>query len=199
MTLDELRVDFIARRRGSLALPITGVMVYTAIAIATLLVSPERRNWALAIGFWAIPPLGALVMRVRDEEPASPDNPLFDLSAKARIMALSTWAIHIPIWLYAPALLPISVGIGFALHWVVFAWTVRHPVGFYHLGARIVLVLAAWHLWPANRVGAVSAGVALAYALSAWQLRRIRWTRRFEGLRPRAASPTANRWWEERA
>lgn len=199
MTLDELRVDFIARRRGSLALPITGVIVYTAIALATLLVPPERRNWVLAIGFWAIPPLGALVMRLRGEEPASPDNPLFDLSAKARIMALSTWAIHIPVWLYAPALFPISVGIGLALHWVVFSWTVGHPVGFYHLAARIVLVLGAWHLWPGNRVEAVSAGIALAYALSIWQLRRIRWTRRFEGIRPTAASPSATRWWEERA
>ena len=112
-------------------------------------------------------------MRSRD------DNPLFDLSAKARVMALATWAIHIPVWLYAPTLFPLTVGIAFALHWIVFSWTLGHPVGFVHLAMRIVFVLSAWHLFPANRMGAVSAGIALAYAISLVQLSTIDWQARF--------------------
>jgi hypothetical protein len=72
----------------------------------------------------------------------------------------------------------VSVGIGFALHWVVFSWTVDHPVGFIHLAMRILFVITAWHLMPGNRMGAVAAGVALAYAISVFQLSRIDWTAR---------------------
>lgn len=178
MTFEEMRADFITRRRGSLALPITGLIVYSTIALLSLIVPPEAHNLTLALGFWAIMPIGALIMRLRGERAGTPDNPLFRLSAFARVMALATWAIHIPVWVHAPALFPLSVGIGFALHWVVFSWTIGHPVGFVHLAMRIGFVLAAWHLVPGNRMGAVGAGVALAYGISLLQLRRIDWQRR---------------------
>src|SRR5690349_7282777 len=98
MNFDEMRADFITRRRGSLALPITGLIVYSAIALMSLIVPPEAHNLTLALGFWAIMPVGALMMRIRGERAGTPDNPLFRLSAFARIMALSTWAIHVPVW-----------------------------------------------------------------------------------------------------
>jgi hypothetical protein len=180
MTFEEMQKDFIVRRKGSLALPITGVLVYSAAAVISLLVAPALHNLVLASCFWAILPVGLLVSRLRGEEfRTRKDNPLFGLSAKARVMALSTWAIHIPIWLYAPSLFPISVGIGFALHWIIFSWTIGHPVGFMHLAMRIVFVLSAWHLVPTNRMGAVSAGIALAYAISLVQLCTIDWQKRF--------------------
>lgn len=179
MTLQEMRLDFILRRRGSLALPICGVFVYSVAAILSLILEPRWHNLALTLCFFAVMPLGALMMRLRGEAQGSAaENPLFDLSAKARVMALSTWAIHIPLWIHAPELFPISLGIGFALHWVVFSWTVDHPVGFIHLSMRIVFVLTAWHLSPGNRMGAVAAGIALAYAISVIQLSRIDWRAR---------------------
>jgi hypothetical protein len=181
MTIDEMRADFIRRRKGSLALPITGVIVYSAAAVLSLVVSPERHNLVLTLCFWSIMPIGALIMKLRGEEGGTPDNPLFRLSAYARLMALATWAVHIPIWIYAPDLFPISVGILFALHWVIFSWSIGHPVGFVHLAMRIAFVLIAWHLVPGDRMGAVSGGVALAYAVSVLQLRRIDWDAR---LRP---------------
>lgn len=180
MTFEEMQRDFIVRRKGSLALPITGALVYSAAAVASLFVAPVQHNLVLAICFWAIMPVGLFIGRLRGEEMRSrEDNPLFSLSAKARVMALSTWAIHIPVWLYAPSLFPITVGIGFALHWIIFSWTTGHPVGFIHLAMRIVFVLAAWHLFPTNRMGAVSAGIALAYAISLAQLCAIDWPARF--------------------
>lgn len=178
MTFGEMRADFIARRRGSMALPITGVVVYSAAALLSLVVMPGLHNLTLFLCFWAIMPVGALMMRLRGEGKANPDNPLFQLSAYGRVMALATWAIHIPVWIYAPALFPLTVGIGFALHWVIFSWTLGHPVGFIHLGMRIAFVIAAWHLFPGNRMGAVSAGIALAYAISLVQLGRIDWQAR---------------------
>jgi hypothetical protein len=178
MTFEEMRADFIARRRGSLALPITGLIVYSAIALLSLAVPAEAHNLTLALGFWAIMPVGALIIRIRGERGGTPDNPLFRLSGFARVMALATWAIHLPVWIHAPALFPLTVGIGFALHWVIFSWTLGHPVGFIHLALRIGFVLLAWHLFPGNRMGAVSAGVALAYGLSLIQLARIDWQAR---------------------
>ncbi|WP_152616232.1 DUF7010 family protein [Sphingomonas sp. ERG5] len=176
MTFDEMRADFIIRRKGSLALPITGVLVYSAIALLSLAVDPRLHNLVLALGFWTIMPVGFLIGRLRGEDMSTPpENPLLRLSASARVMALATWAIHIPIWIHAPALFPISVGIGFALHWVIFSWTVGHPLGFVHLGMRIIFVLTAWHLCTANRMGAVCAGIALAYAISVVQLSRVDW------------------------
>ena len=176
MTFREMQLDFITRRRGSMALPITGIIVYSAAAILSLIVDPRWHNLVLTLCFWSIMPVGAVMMKLRGEEIGSPqENPLFGLAAKARIMALSTWAIHIMVWIYAPELFPVAVGIGFALHWVVFSWTLEHPVGFIHLGMRILFVIAAWHLFPGNRMGAVAAGIALAYAISVFQLSRIDW------------------------
>lgn len=179
MTFDEMRADFIVRRKGSLALPITGVIVYSSCALLSLVIDTGFHNLVLTLCFWAIMPVGYLIGKIRGEDMSTPPgNPLLRLSAMARIMALATWAIHIPVWVHAPALFPISVGIGFALHWVVFSWTIGHPLGLVHLGMRIVFVLAAWHLFPANRMGAVSAGIALAYAISVLQLSRVDWRNR---------------------
>jgi len=179
MNFQELRLDFIMRRKGSMALPITGIIVYSAAAILSLIVDPRWHNLVLTLCFWSIMPVGAVMMKLRGEEIGSPqENPLFGLAAKARIMALSTWAIHIMVWIYAPELFPVTVGIGFALHWVVFSWTLDHPVGFIHLGLRILFVITAWHLVPGDRMGAVAAGVALAYSISVFQLSRIDWQTR---------------------
>lgn len=181
MTLREMRLDFVTRRKGNWAVPAAGIVAYSLAAVLSLLLEPRWHNLALVLCFWTIPPVGALFMKLRGEESGSPqENALFDLSAKARWMALSLWAVHIPIWIYAPALLPISIGIGFALHWVIFSWTVDHPVGFVHLGMRIVFVLTAWHLVPSNRMGAVAAAVALAYVVSVFMLSRIDWKAHFE-------------------
>lgn len=180
VTFQEMQKDFIVRRKGSLALPLTGVIVYSAAALLSLCTDPAHHNLVLTLCFWAIMPVGFLLGWLRGEEMRNvADNPLFDLSVKARVMALATWAIHIPVWIYAPSLFPITVGIGFALHWIVFSWTTAHPVGFIHLGMRIVFVLSAWHMFPANRMGAVAAGIALAYAISLAQLCTIDWHARF--------------------
>ena len=186
MTLQQMRLDFITRRKGSMALPITEILAYSTAALFSLLLDPRWHNLALTICFFAIMPVGALMMKVRGEELGNPaENPLFELSAKARWMALSTWAVHVMIWIYAPSLFPVTVGICFALHWVVFSWSVGHPVGLIHLAMRILFVIAAWHLVPSNRMGAVAAGIALAYAISVFQLGKIDW--RLASRRPEIA------------
>lgn len=118
-------------------------------------------------------------MRFRGEQSPNPDNPFFKLSVVGRILALSTWSIHIPVWIYAPDLFPLTIGIAFALHWANFSWMMDHPVGFIHLGLRIAFVLLAWLLVPQDRMGAVAAGVALSYVVSVVQMSRIDWPAHF--------------------
>ena len=179
MTFQEMRLDFITRRKGSMALPITGAIVYSTAAALSLLFDPRWHNLILTLCFWSIMPIGALMMKVRGEELGSAEeNPLFGLAAKGRWMALATWSVHIMVWIYAPELFPVTIGICFALHWVVFSWTVNHPVGYVHLAMRIIFVIVAWHLVPSNRMGAVAAGIALAYAISVVMLSRIDWNAR---------------------
>ena len=179
MTFQEMRLNFITRRKGSMALPMTGIIVYSAAAVLSLIFDPQWHNLVLTLCFWSIMPIGAVMMKIRGEELGSPrENPLFGLAAKARVMALSTWAIHIMVWIYAPELFPVTIGICFALHWVIFSWTLNHPVGYIHLAMRIMFVIAAWHLVPSNRMGAVAAGIALAYAISVMMLSRIDWKAR---------------------
>jgi hypothetical protein len=174
-----MQLDFITRRKGSLALPICGIIVYSVAALLSMVVEPRWHNLVLTLCFFAVMPLGAMLMKYRGEELGDPnENPLFGLAAKGRWMALATWSVHIMVWIYAPELFPVTLGICFALHWVVFSWTVDHPVGYYHLAMRIVFVITAWHLVPSNRMGAVAAGIALAYAISVFVLSRIDWKTR---------------------
>lgn len=169
-----MRADFIARRKGVPSLPITGIIVYSIAALASLVTPAGYHNLVLAACFWSIAPLAALISRIRGEELAgNPDNPLFRLAMLARFMVLSTWAIHIPVWIYAPDLFPLTVGVAFALHWVIFSWSVGNNVGFVHLALRATLVPAAWYFVPQDRMGAVAAVVAFCYAFSVWQLSRV--------------------------
>ncbi|HEX8573653.1 MAG TPA: hypothetical protein VF759_12980 [Allosphingosinicella sp.] len=177
MNFAEMRLDFLRRRRGALSLPAAGVVNYGMAAIASLFLSAEHWNLALALSFWAIPPVAAIIGRFRGEDfRGQPDNPLFQLSKLARVMVLSTWAIHIPVWIHAPALFPLTVGIAFGLHWVVFGWSIGHRLGLVHLALRAALVPAAWYAAPDNRMGAVAATVAFCYLVSLWQLGRL-WRR----------------------
>lgn len=174
MTLEEMRADYRRSRMVVPSLPIAGCINYSVAAALTLAVVPERANLVLLCCFWAIMPVAALIGRLRRaERSGDPGNDLFRLSALMRWMVLATWAIHVPVWLYAPALFPLTIGIAFGLHWMIFGWMLDRPIGIHHLALRTVLVLAAWCLVPSNRVGAVSLAVAIAYGFSVWQLSRM--------------------------
>ena len=85
MTFDEMRADFIIRRKGSLGLPITGVIAYSAAALLSLVVDSRYHNVVLTLCFWSILPIGLVIGRIRGEDMSTPhENPLLRLSAMAR-------------------------------------------------------------------------------------------------------------------
>lgn len=80
------------------------------------------------------------------------------------------WGIHFPLAISAPEFVPLSLGVGLGLHWVVYSWIINHPLGIVHAVLRTFLVLGAWYLFPEVRIFAVSVAIVLVYLLSLWQM-----------------------------
>jgi hypothetical protein len=94
-----------------------------------------------------------------------------DFAAMCRVMVFLLWALLLPIFFLAPTLFPLAMAIGFGLHWVVFPWTVAHPLGMVHASVRTFFALTAWFLFPKHRMAGVAFATAATYGLSIVQLR----------------------------
>lgn len=166
----DVRADFERRANRSLSLPIAGAVVWSAIAAAGLVWPAPWSIYAALFGTGLIFPLGMWVARLRGEQLLDNVNPFARLLGACVFMVNLLWALHIPLALRAPVFVPLSVGIGLGLHWVVYSWITRHPVGYLHAVLRTAGCLAAWWLFPANVVTACAAAVVIAYGLSLCQM-----------------------------
>lgn len=170
MTLNELRTDFERSSKRSLSMPIAGAIYWLTIAIVSTQVSERLGLLVLLFGSGLIFPIAFLVSRLTKEEVFSSKNPLAKLMGASVVMVNLLWAVHIPLFLYAPEFLTLSVGIGLGLHWVVYSWIIQHPVGLIHAFLRTALVLTVWFSFPESRLLAVGLSIALAYIFSIWQM-----------------------------
>jgi len=170
MDLDSYRKDFEQSANRSVSLPIAGAIVWLAVGLASTQLSARMGVLVLMIGSGVIFPLGLLIANLRHEALVSSVNPLAKLMGLCVLMVNLLWALHIPLFLYATEFVPLSLGIGLGLHWVVYSWIVRHPVGIQHAILRSLLVVAAWMVFPETRILAVSVVIALAYAISISQM-----------------------------
>lgn len=133
MTLEELRADFERSAKRSLSMPIAGAIYWLAIAVVSTQVSERVGLLVLLFGSGLIFPLGVCVSKLTKEVVFSSQNPLAKLMGSSVVMVNLLWAVHIPLFLYAPEFVTLSVGIGLGLHWVVYSWIVQHPVGLIHV------------------------------------------------------------------
>jgi len=171
MTLDQLRADFVRRRNGCLSLPITGAIVWSLAAVASFHAPLARANLTLIVCYFLLIPVSIVIARMRGEATrGGAANPLLRLAALCRLMVSLLWAVHLPLLILAPTFFSLSLAIGYGLHWIVFSWTVGHPLGLVHALLRTALVSAAWWLLPEERVSAVALAVAITYLVSVWQL-----------------------------
>jgi len=161
--LDEIREDFERRAKRSLSLPIAGAIVWTVIGILGLFLPDRIALYALLFLTGAIFPVALGIAAVRGEQLLSSTNPLAKLMGACVFMVNLLWALHIPLLFRAPVFVPLSVGIGLGLHWVVYSWIIRHPIGYQHAVIRTVALLVAWWMFPANVVTACAVAVVLAY------------------------------------
>lgn len=175
LTLDELRADFERSTNRSMSMPLAGAIVWTVVGVLGLLLPERWAILALLFATGAIFPIALAIAALRGEQLGSNSNPLARLMGACVLMINLLWAVHIPLFLQAPKFVPLSVGIGLGLHWVVYSWVTRSPAGYIHAAGRTVAILIAWWIFQDNVVAACSAAVVLAYgyALFAMATRRI--------------------------
>jgi hypothetical protein len=165
-SLDEIRADFELRTNRSMSLPTAGLLVWLAIAVLGRVLPPKQSVVALACATGAIFPIALLIARFRGEELISNKNLLAGLMGACVLIANLLWALHIPLLVAAPTFVPLSVGVGLGLPWVVYSWIVQHPVGYIHAGIRTLGLLCAWRLAPGNSVTACALVICAVYGLS---------------------------------
>jgi len=170
MDLDGYRKDFERSANRSVSLPIAGAIVWLAVGLLSTQLSERTGVLVLIFASGSIFPLGLFIARLRGESLVSSVNPLAKLMGLCVLMVNLLWAVHIPLFLYAPEFVPLSLGIGLGLHWIVYSWIVQHPVGMQHAILRTFLVVAVWTVFPDTRLLAISVAIALVYAITIWKM-----------------------------
>ncbi|HEY4340350.1 MAG TPA: hypothetical protein VGM97_10435 [Steroidobacteraceae bacterium] len=169
-SLDEVRRDFELRANRSLSLPLAGTAVWVIVAVLGMVLPMRSATLALMFCTGSIFPLAVGIAKVRREELLSNPNQFAKLMGACVFMVNLLWALNIPLVLRAPQFIPLSVGIGLGLHWVVYSWIIRNPLGYIHASFRTAAVLAAWLLFPGHVVTACAAAVVAAYTLTICQM-----------------------------
>ena len=164
--LEQLRLDFEQTTNRAVSLPISGALVWTAVGIASLFLNQYNSTLVLLFATGAIFPLALGIAKLRNENITSSVNPLSKLMAFGVLMVNLLWAVHVPLMLKAPQFVPLSVGIGLGLHWIIYSWIVQHPVGIIHAIMRTVLCVLVWLFVPENTLTFISMGVIASYAVS---------------------------------
>lgn len=169
-SLRALRADFDRNAGRSLSLPLAGMIIWAVVGIVSLFLPFRTANLVLLFASGAIFPLGLLLSQLLREQLLSNENPLAKLMGLAVLMVNLLWALHLTFVVDSPTYVPLSLGIGLGIHWIVFSWIIGHPLGIIHAVLRTGLVTALWWLFPDNRIAAVAIGVVVAYAYSIYAL-----------------------------
>ena len=170
MTLEEYRKDFEASANRSVSLPIAGAIVWLAIALLSTQLSERTGILILLFASGTIFPIALVIARIRGEALVSSQNPLAKLMGYCVLMVNLLWAIHIPLFIYAPEFVPLSIGIGLGLHWIVYSWIVQHTVGITHSILRTILVVGVWFVFPDQRLLAIGMVIVFVYSISIFQM-----------------------------
>jgi hypothetical protein len=170
MTLEQYRKDFEKGANRSVSMPIAGALVWFAVALASTQLTEKMSVLVLVFATGAIFPIALLIANFRKENLVSSTNPLAKLMGYCILMVNLLWAIHIPLLIYSPEYVVLSVGIGLGLHWVVYSWIVQHPLGIIHAVLRSLLVVACWFLLPDSQILAVGLSIVFVYFISIYQM-----------------------------
>lgn len=169
-TLIDLRADFDNRSKYSLSMPIAGLIVWSAVAVLGAFLPLKTGVLALVFATGAIFPIAMMIARFRGEELANNSNPLAKLMGTCVVMVNLLWAVHVPLVIYAPEFVPLSLGVGLGLHWMVYSWIIGHPLGYQHAVLRTIGLLAVWFAFPAHLVTASAVVIVAIYVLSLFQM-----------------------------
>lgn len=163
LSLEILRAEYDRKAGRSLSLPIAGAVAWAIFAVAGVLLDTRSASLVILFGSGVIFPIGLVISRVLGEQLTDSRNPLARLMGLSVLMVNLLWALHLTLLAGDMDYLPLSLGIGLGIHWIVFSWIINHPLGIVHAILRTGLVTALWWLFPAQRIEAVAAGVVIAY------------------------------------
>jgi hypothetical protein len=169
-TLNEIRVDFEHQMNRSMSMPLAGMVVWLLVAIAGLFLPIYESTLVMLLATGAIFPLALLFAKFRNERLVSSSNPLAKLMGLCVLMVNLLWAVHVPLLLNAPQFVPLSLGIGLGLHWIVYSWIIQHPLGTIHAVMRTLLIIGVWLAFPTRQVAAVGFVIVLVYGISLLQM-----------------------------
>jgi hypothetical protein len=153
-----------------MSMPLAGALLWCAIAILGVVLPPRTAMFTLLSGTGAIFPLALIFAKIRNEELLSNKNEFAGLMRAGVFMVNLLWAVHIPLLFRVPSLVPLSMGIGLGLHWVVYSWVIQHPLGYVHVTLRTVGVFFAWLCFPTHSITACASVVVATYGVALWQM-----------------------------
>lgn len=169
-TLNDLRTDFDTRSKYSLSMPTAGLIVWSVVAVLGAFLPLKAGVLALVFSTGTIFPIATLIARFRGEQLMDNPNPLARLMGTCVVMVNLLWAVHIPLVIYAPTFVPLSLGVGLGLHWMVYSWIIAHPLGYQHAILRTIGLLAVWFAFPAHLVSASALVVVATYVVALFQM-----------------------------
>lgn len=170
MSLENCRKEFELTSNRAVSMPIAGAVVWAFIAFISTQFDTITSTYILIFATGAIFPIGLLVAKLRNEDLVSSKNPLAKLMGICVLMVNLLWGLHIPLLLNAPEFIPLSLGIGLGLHWVVYSWIIQHPLGLIHAISRAVLLCAVWFLFPEKQLLIMSCVIVGLYIITIYQM-----------------------------
>lgn len=165
--IEQLRADFERTSNRAVSFPIAGAVVWALVGVVSLFLEPYYAILFMLFASGAIFPLALGVSKLRKENVLSSENPLSKLLAMGVLMVNLLWAVHVPLMMKAPQFVPLSVGIGLGLHWIIYSWIVQHPVGLIHAISRTISCVLVWVILPAeNLLAGISTAIVICYGVS---------------------------------
>ncbi len=175
-TLDTQRLDFIRRSAGFSAFPLAGIVAWTVLGLASLFVPATTALYVMLFATGAIFPLALGIAALTGQQVFQRGNAFAALIGQSVLMVNLLWALHFLLILRQPELAPLSLALGLGLHWIVFGWIIRAPLGLIHAIVRTTACTAAYLHGGEHRMAAIAAAVVASYTLTLVQLRA--WSRR---------------------
>lgn len=166
-------------RRRFLAMPVAGVIAWTAVGVAGLTLPPFPTVMVLFVATGSIAYLGMFISRFTGEnflDKTRPKNVFDPLFFRGMAMSLLVFAIAIPFFQADHTSLPLTVGILTGLMWLPLGWIIQHWIGIFHSVSRTVVVVVAWYLFPDQRFVVIPALIVAIYGVTIFVLER-RWRR----------------------
>jgi len=151
-------------------MPMAGTIIWGLVAFLSTQFDEKIALYILLFATGGIFPIALVIAKIRKENLVSSSNPLAKLMGLCILMVNLLWAVHIPLLLNAPEFVPLSLGIGLGLHWVVYSWIVKHSLGLIHAVLRSILIVLAWYLFPNDRLLTISSVIVLTYLITIFQM-----------------------------